>query len=343
MKIVIKVGSALITNVDGKLNSKLLLNLTDQISALMQEHDVVLVSSGASSAGRSHFIDQIKEPQTLAAVGQIPLMQKYSQLFAKNTIICGQVLVTKSDFRDRTHYLNMRNCIDSLLKNKVIPIVNENDVVSLESLRFTDNDELAGLIAAMINADLVIILTSVEGLMDNSKKLIRQIAPNDINWQAYIKTEKTLTGRGGMLTKATVAQRLANLGIKTIIANGNLKNILKLVINQQRIGTEFLPLKRSAAAKRWLSQAAGNEKAIVYINQGAANVLIDQTKAASLLPIGITKIEGTFNKNDVLKVVDEASKLLGIGKAQYGASSARKYLGKQNKKPLIHRDYLWIE
>lgn len=341
--VVIKIGSAVISEANGKLNTEQLSQLVSQIAKQVHGgHQVTVVSSGAVSAGRSLLGDELSQIQSLAAIGQPELISEYAKLFAAAKLRCGQVLVTKSDFRDRTHYLNMRTGIESLHKSGIVPIVNENDVVSLVAIKFTDNDELAGLIAAMLNADILLILTSVDGLLAN-KRLVKSVKPGDKTWAKHVEAKQSKHGRGGMLTKASVAQRLANLGITTHIVNGTTSGAIEKVLAGEKIGTVFAPLKRSPAAKRWLSQGSGNEKATIKVNTGAAEVLSDPAKPVSLLPVGIIDIEGSFAKADVLKIVDEDGKFLGIGKAQYNSATAKKYQGQQHKKPLIHYDYLWIE
>ena len=170
--VTVKVGTHVITNVDGLPDEEIIAGISTQISKLKnQGYQVVLVSSGAVAAGRSIFqsnkiADTIEQRQVLSSLGQIELITKYKKVFDRLGVRCSQVLVTKEDFKSRTHYLNMKNCVAALLKNDIVPIINENDVVSITELMFTDNDELAGLVSAMINTDLLVILTSVDGIYD---------------------------------------------------------------------------------------------------------------------------------------------------------------------------------
>jgi len=351
-RIVIKVGTNVITKKNGLLDKSVMAGLTDQISKLKKAGiEVVLVSSGAMGAGR--FLiklpkksNRVVERQILAAIGQTRLMNTYDQLFGKHKFLCAQVLATKEDFRDRKHYLNMKNCFEALLNDQIIPIVNENDVVSVDELMFTDNDELAGLISAMLNVDSLILLSCVDGLLDcrsEDKKVISVVDSKTHPAYSCITPEKSSFGRGGMLTKCRIAERLSHVGITTHIANGTRKNILLDIVNGKFIGTTFLPQKKVSGVKKWIAHAEGQEKGAAVINKCAVDVLIAKNKAASLLPVGIVKIEGQFEKGDIIKVKNEKGKDIALGVAQYSSKKAREFIGKQGKKPLIHYDYLFLK
>ncbi len=256
-KIVVKVGTNVIAKANGALDRTIMANLVQEISKIKNDSiDIIFVTSGAVGAGTS--IVQIKQKandvikrQILASVGQITLMKIYSELFDFHHDTCAQVLVTKEDFKDRQHYLNLKNCFEALLQHKIVPIVNENDVVSVTELMFTDNDELAGLIALMLNVDALIILTNVDGIFDGnpqnekvSNKNFCSLLPvikSGANLENFISPEKSSFGRGGMLTKAKLAAKLAKLGITTHIANGKNKNILGKILAGEDVGTKFLP------------------------------------------------------------------------------------------------------
>jgi glutamate 5-kinase len=269
-------------------------------------------------------------------------------LFNNYEIFCAQVLATKEDFRDRTHYLNMKNCFQALLRDNVIPIVNENDVISVSELMFTDNDELAGLIASMMNADALLILSSVDGILDGApdqpdSKAIPEIDPDDKKIEQFIFPSRSSFGRGGMHTKFKIAQKVSKLGITTFIANGKRANIIIDIVKGDFIGTKILPKKNTSNIKKWIAFNELEQKGMVYVNDGAIAVLRSDEKVSSLLPIGITKIEGTFKKGDIIKIVDESGNNIGLGMAQYGVDKAIEYIGKKGKKPLVHYDYLLIE
>ena len=346
-KVVVKVGTNVIAKSDGSLDRTVMASLVQEISKLKNEAvDIIFVTSGAVGAGTS--VVQIRQKandvirrQILASVGQITLMKIYSELFATHHNICSQVLVTKEDFKDRQHYLNLKNCFEALLEHKIVPIVNENDVVSVTELMFTDNDELAGLIASMLNVNALIILTNVDGIFDGSSVL--PVIKSGTNLENFISPETSSFGRGGMLTKARLGAKLSKLGITTHIANGKNKQILGKILKGENVGTKFLPEKNLSSIKRWIAYSSGYEKGKVYVNKCAEEALTSQTKAASLLPVGITKIEGDFKKGDIVRIRNEQDKDIGFGLTQYDSSQAREVIGKKNKRPFIHYDYLFLE
>jgi len=251
-RIIIKIGTKVLSTKEGRLDVALMKRLVEEVVAQKKSGtEVVLVTSGAMGAGRGLITptmrDETARKQVLAAVGQVQLMSTYAELFKKHGELCAQVLVTKEDFRDRTHYLNMRNCFENLLTSGVIPVANENDVVATTELLFTDNDELAGLIASELNADAVILLTSAKGFIagdpsDKKAKVIAEIncAGHD-TCEKYIAPEKTSFGRGGMLTKFTIAKKLALQGITVHIADGKRRHVLSDILSGKAVGTKFLP------------------------------------------------------------------------------------------------------
>ena len=353
-KLVIKVGTNVLTREDGLLDITNISHLVDQIAKLKQLNvEVILVSSGAVGAGKSLLpipqgISKVVRRQVLSSIGQVRLMEIYRQLFANYQLFCAQVLATKEDFRDRVHYLNMKQCFHALLRDNVIPIVNENDVVSISELMFTDNDELAGLVAAMINADALVILSSVDGVLDGhpddpNSKVIPEIDPNEKKWLDVIAPSKSSFGRGGMSTKFRIAQKAAKVGIHTFIANGKRRNTLLDIVNDQNTGTRFKAKSAISNVKKWIAYNELNEKGVVVINKGAEDVICSSDKVSSLLPVGVVAVEGDFQKGDLIRILDEERSAIGIGIAQYGVSKARNNIGKKGKKPLIHYDYLYVE
>jgi len=352
-KIVVKVGTNVLAREDGLLDITSISHLADQIAAIKRAGtDVILVSSGAVGAGRSLFevpegMNRVVRRQVFSAIGQVRLMEIYRQLFANHGLFCAQVLATREDFQGHTHYTNMKNCFQALLRDKVVPIVNENDVVSVSELMFTDNDELAGLVAAMINAQALIILSSVDGLLsappgEPGSEVIREIAFDDKQWLKAIAPSRSSFGRGGMHTKFRIAQKAAKLGITTIIANGRRANILPDILNGDFIGTRFLPAEAISNTKKRLAYHEAESKAAVYINAGAEAALCSPGKVSSLLPVGITRIEGDFQKGDIIRILRLNGGQIGLGQAQYGAETARQYMGRQGKRALVHYDYLYI-
>jgi len=337
------------------LNVTLMAHIVDQIAVLRKAGlQVILVTSGAVAAGRAEVelqrkLDPVSSRQLWSAVGQVKLINRYADLFNENGITCAQVLTTKENFSDRLHYLNMRNCMTTLLDNDVVPVVNENDTISVTELMFTDNDELSGLIASMMNMEALIILTNVDGVFTGSpdepgSQLISSIKLGETLDVEAISGKKSNFGRGGMLTKFHIASKLAGQGISVHIANGTkintLSNILK--IKKEAVHTHFIPAKKkSTGVRKWLSHSDDFAKGEVIINEGAREVLLSD-KAVSLLPIGITRVEGFFKEGDIVRVKNSTGELLGLGKASYSSDEVLKEIGGKKSKPFIHYDYLYL-
>ncbi|PIQ21945.1 MAG: glutamate 5-kinase [Cytophagales bacterium CG18_big_fil_WC_8_21_14_2_50_42_9] len=351
-RIIVKIGSNVLTQDQGVPDLERIQHLVEQLAALKKQgKEVIVVSSGAVASGRSLIsisekADAVATRQLLAAIGQVKLINTYADLFSKHGLICAQVLVTKEDFRDRQHYLNMQNCFRILLQNNVIPIVNENDVISVTELMFTDNDELAGLIASMLNADALMILTNVDGIYNGDPKdpaaeVIPEITAATTDFTAFVSTQRSQFGRGGMITKCHIAHKVAQLGIAVHIANGKTENILPKVLNQQIVNTRFVPHKTASGKKKWLAHSENYAKGVVQLNAGAKAALTSP-KATSLLPVGIVNITGDFQKGDIIRLVDENEKPVGLGIAEYGSDKARERLGQKNQRPVVHYDYLFL-
>ena len=235
--LVIKVGTNVLTRPDGRLDVTNISSLVDQIAALKAAGvSLVLVSSGAVGAGRELLtvgeeFGDVARRQVLSAIGQVRLMELYRQLFAGHDLLCAQVLATKGDFRDDRHADNMLNCLQALLHDQIVPVVNENDVVAVTELMFTDNDELAGLVARMLRVDALVILSSVDGLYngppdDPKSQLIRDVACRDDRVESFVQKAKSSFGRGGMGTKLRIARATAQAGIPVLLGNGNRPNVL---------------------------------------------------------------------------------------------------------------------
>lgn len=355
-KITVKIGSNVLAKADGTLNVSRIAHLVDQIAFLHKNGvEVVVVSSGAVAAGRavlqpSKKTDAVSKRQLWAALGQVKLISRYSDFFGEHGLICAQVLTTKENFSSRGHYLNMQNCFTTLLENRVIPIVNENDTISVNELMFTDNDELSGLIASMVNSDALILLSNVDGVYnanpkDENAKLIRQIEIDDKEPENAISVERSDFGRGGMLTKFRIAQKVAGDGIGVHVANGISENVLIDLLDSKKDlkHTFFVPNKKaSSGVKKWIGYSDGFAKGQVVINQGAMKAL-DSEKAVSLLPIGITATINEFKKGDLIKIVDESGRIIGVGKASYGSDKIELEKQSEKQKPIVHYDYLYLE
>ena len=251
-RIVVKIGSNVLTRRDGKLDVTRMSALVDQVAWLRREgHEVIVVSSGAVACGRreltvDHSLDSVEQRQLFSAVGQVKLVGLYYDLFREYGIHVGQVLTMKENFEPGEQYENQRACMAVMLENDVLPIVNENDTVSVTELMFTDNDELSGLIAQMMHADTLILLSNIDGIFDRhpddpEAQLIREVEPGR-DLSEYIQPEKSAFGRGGMHSKYTTAGKVQRAGIRVIIANGERENILvDLAQDRQNVPhTEFL-------------------------------------------------------------------------------------------------------
>jgi glutamate 5-kinase len=352
--VTVKVGSNVLTQANGMLDYGRIEHLTQQIADLHKRGTrVILISSGAVAAGRSMVQnipvkDPVSQRQLLSSVGQVKLLNAYSEMFGKLSLTCAQILVTKQDFSTREHYLNMKNCLSVLLDNSIIPVVNENDAISVTALMFTDNDELAGLISSMMNTEALFILSNVDGIYtgmpgEEGSELVPFIQDGENNLDAYISTTKSNFGRGGMLTKCRVAQKTAASGTAVHIANGTTDDIIfNLADNPAGIKhTRFQPNSPRPAIKKWMAYSEGFAKAEVFINEGA-KVALTGPKARSLLLAGVTDMSGDFQKGDLVLIKEEGGQLVGIGRAQYDKSLAEKHLSDGRYRPLVHYDYLFI-
>lgn len=351
--ITIKIGSNVLAGDKGMLNHQRMKELVDQMAELHHSgRKVMLVTSGAVAAGRSMIqiprkMDHVSQRQILSSIGQVKLINEYAALFGAHQINIGQVLVTKQDFRTREHYLNMKNCLASLWENNIIPVINENDAVSVTALMFTDNDELSGLLATMMDCDALFILSNVDGIFNGDPKqpgtqVIPIIKPA-ADLTEYISTTKSDFGRGGMLTKCRIAQKTAASGINVHIANGTQPNVITRLVNQDPdfVNTRFEAGEHHPAVKKWMAYSEGFTKAQITINEGARKALFDK-KANSLLLPGVIWIQGDFKKGDLLLIKDEKEHILGIGRSGMDREKAEKHRFDKKYKPLVHYDYLFL-
>jgi glutamate 5-kinase len=356
LRLVVKIGSNVLTRENGTLDVTRMSALTGQVVELKKAGvEVIVVSSGAVAAGKAAIqphskLDMVSSRQLFSAIGQVKLINHYSSLFQQHKVICGQILATKEDFSTRRHYLNQRNCISVMLENGIVPIVNENDAISVNELMFTDNDELSGLAAAMMDAHKLIILSNIDGIYNGvpssaGAKVIRTIDIQKDNIEEYIQSAKSSAGRGGMQTKYNIARKVAEEGIEVIIANGKKDNILCDIVEQSAecIYTRFVPVrKKTSSVKKWIAHSEGFAKGEIYINEGAKDALLGD-KAISLLPVGVVKITGEFEADDIVKIMDENGIQLGVGKISCDSGDACRQIGKKQTKPIIHYDYLYLE
>ena len=354
-RIVVKIGSQVLCDPHGALNRNVLSNLVRQLGSLHADGwQVLLVSSGAVAAGSGlaaeqlqRISDPVARKQVMAATGQVRLMESYRELFELQGLTIAQVLATKSDFQTRHHYLNMRGCIEALLTVGIVPIVNENDVVAVTELMFTDNDELAGLLAGMVNAELLCLLSTVPGVYDGdpgdaATQCIERWDDEHHQIEDIVLRGTSALGRGGMHNKLAIARKVAKLGIQVVIADGTDAHIMGKILTDHRIGTRFPATGDASSAKRWLATADDYATGSVTVNKGAEEALLDSSHLASLLPVGIEAIDGQFNRGDVIQILNLSGEVLGCGQARYGYEEAIGLIGQRGQKPLIHYDYLYL-
>ena len=354
-RIAVKVGSNVLARKDGTLDVTRMSALVDQIAELHKAGvEIILISSGAVASGRSEIkpskkLDSVDQRQLFSAIGQAKLINRYYELFREHGIPVGQVLTMKENFSTRRHYLNQRNCMMVMLENGVIPIVNENDTVSVTELMFTDNDELSGMIASMMDVQALIILSNIDGIYNGSPsapdtKVIREVESGK-DLSDYIQTEKSGFGRGGMLTKTTIARKVADEGIAVIIANGKKDNILVDLLQHPdtTVCTRFVPSQGEVSSvKKWIAHSGGFAKGELHLNAKAVEVLRGD-KAVSVLPVGVIRIEGEFEKDDIVKIMNHEAMPIGVGRVAFDSAEARQMMGKHGQKPLVHYDYLYLE
>ena len=353
-RIAVKIGSNVLTRADGTLDVTRMSSLVDQIALLYRQGiEVILISSGAVASGRSELqlsdkLDSVESRQLFSAVGQAKLINRYYELFRDHGIAVGQVLTTKESLATRRSYLNQRGCMRVMLDHGVVPIVNENDTISVTELMFTDNDELSGLVATMMDVDVLIILSNVDGIYDGppsdaGSKVIRRVEPS-MALEEYIQTERSGFGRGGMQTKSRIARKVADEGIAVIIANGRKEDILLHVVNEPEVTlcTLFVASEANASSvKKWIAHSDGFAKGVIRLNDKAVEVVLGE-KAASILPIGVCASDGDFEKDDIVHVADAQGNVIGVGRTAYDSMEARQAIGQHDRRPIVHYDYLCI-
>jgi glutamate 5-kinase len=361
-RVVVKVGSAVLTAGDG-LNRKVIRDLTNDMCGLRKKGvEVILVSSGAISSGLrkiglSKRPDSISQKQAIAAVGQISLMMEWEKAFARHRVKVAQILITRDDFSHRTRYLNARNTIFALLSWKIIPVINENDTVAIDEIKFGDNDNLSAMVTNLTEAQLLIALTNLDGLYDKDPRihsdaqLIKVVSRVNGEILRYANAIPGTHGTGGMSSKLEASQKVALGGVPTIIANGSKPHIVTHLFRGKEEGTLFLPQYVTLCSrKRWIAFTKAPRGEIV-VDRGAERALIQGGK--SLLPSGIREARGNFSLGDSVVILNEGGKQLGIGMVNYYAGDIRKIMGHKSAEiesllgfkhddEVIHRDNLVI-
>ncbi|OZA24962.1 MAG: glutamate 5-kinase [Hydrogenophilales bacterium 17-61-9] len=360
-RIVVKVGSSLVTGGGKGLDHAALSRWAEQIAALTEQgREVVLVSSGAIAEGMSR-LGWIKRPksvrklQAAAAVGQMGMVQAYESIFRVHGLNAAQVLLTHEDMADRTRYLNARSSLRTLLELRAVPIINENDAIATDEIRLGDNDTLAALVTNLVEAHCLIILTDQPGLYtgdprkDPDATLVLNAHAGDPDLDNMAGGAGSSVGTGGMLTKILAAKRAARSGAHTVICSGREENVLLRLADGEAIGTQLVSRQETLAARRqWLADHLQMRGGVV-IDDGAVRALQEEGK--SLLPVGVKGITGNFLRGDVVAIVDTAGNEIARGLTNYSSSEARRIagvastsieaeLGYMDEPELIHRDNL---
>jgi len=350
-KILIKIGSAVLTGADG-LDLKIINSLVAEMSGLVhQGYSVVLVSSGAIASGKHRLnitgkLKSIPEKQAAAAVGQGRLMRVYSKSFEKKGIHVAQILLTLSDLTNRQRFLNIRNTLSTLMDWKVIPIINENDTVAVDEIKFGDNDNLASMIANIVEADLFINLTNIDGLYNRNPaefkkaKFIPLVSEFTDEIEAIATAETSSVGTGGMKSKVLAAKKVTAMGIPCIIAPGKKKKVLTDIISGKEIGTLFLPMADRLNSKKYWIAFTLRSRGKLIIDDGARKALLEKGK--SLLPSGIIDVEGDFVLGDPVSCVDGEGTAIAKGLVNFSSAEIRKIMGLKTAKiepALGHKDY----
>ncbi len=340
-RIVVKLGTSTLTAGTKQLNRQRILEVVQQVAKLQQAgHEMVVVSSGAMAAGRERMgypemARSVPAKQMLSAIGQGRLMHIYSQLFDLFEIVVGQVLLTRDDLGDRARYLNIRDTLTTLLEHRIIPVINENDTTATYEIRVGDNDNLSAMVANLLEADLLIILTDMHGLYtadprsNPDAQLIPSVEQIDEATYALAGGAGTSVGTGGMITKIQAAHLASRSGVVTVIANGNEHDVLARVVNGENLGTRFQPIaSHIEGRKRWL--LAEKPHGRVTVDAGAARKLLKG--GASLLPVGVTRVEGLFERGEPLGVLSPDGKVIAHGLTSYSSADVGKLCGAQSAK-----------
>jgi len=333
-RVVIKIGTSTITE-NGKISLKKISLIAEDIFSIIEKgYRVVLITSGAISAGKDvvNFNKEknlsIPERQALASVGQIILINKYREAFKKFGLNVGQILLTEDDLKNRRRFLNARNTITKLLDSGVIPIINENDSVVVKEIKFGDNDTLSAYITSVIDADLLILLSDVDGFFWDmkDKEPVEEIKKIDEDIIERAGGSGSKYGTGGMATKIRAAEIVMLFGEMMIIANGEISNVLEKIMNGNKIGTLFIGNeKKMNSRKKWLSVI--RPKGILVVDDGAVVALLEKKK--SLLASGIIKMEKSFNRGDAVEIQDKRGNKIGKGIINYNNIELQKIIGKK--------------
>ncbi len=362
-KIVVKIGTSLIATSSGRLNSDWIESLVNQVAALKKQgHQVLIVTSGAIAAGVEGLglkcrPKEIPELQAAASVGQGLLIERYANLFNKFGFKVGQVLVTQFDITHRQQYLNTRNTLNKLFELGIIPIVNENDTTATDEIKFGDNDTLAALVASLVKADLLILLSDIDGLhtadprLSGDAKPVREVAVITPEIESLAGDAGTKFGSGGMVTKIQAGKIATFSGVCMIIADGRKSNVVLDVVEGKSIGTVFLPRKKRVSSKKLWIVFGRTPRGKVKVDDGAKKAIIEGGK--SLLPAGVVDCSGKFDVGDAIDIVDSVDETFAKGLTNFGFEEIKtikglkrseivKKLSGEPSVEIVHRDCLVI-
>ena len=361
-RILVKIGTGVLTGKNG-LDREIIDQLVDEIAELTKQgYQFVLVSSGAIASGMHRMgfknkLQSLPQKQAAAAVGQGRLMRVYSNAFGKHGLIVAQILLNMSDLTDRKRFLNTRNTLSELMEWGVIPVINENDTVAVEEIKFGDNDNLAAMMANIIDASLLINLTNIKGLYDRDPKsaekpkLISLVKEITDEIEAAASSEADPVGMGGMKSKVIAARKVAAFGIPFIIAPGKRKGVIHDIFSGKNVGTLFLPMSEHLKSKKYWIAFTLRSRGKIYIDDGARDAVMFQGK--SLLPSGVLRVEGDFCVGDPVTCIDTSGAIIAKGLVNYNfedvekirglkTSRIKQVLGSKPYDEIIHRDNMAV-
>lgn len=360
-RIVIKLGSSIITDEKNIIDENFLCHLAEQIRILQNKgKEIIIVSSGAVAAGMmvlnlKQKPKSISEKQALAAFGQGFLIAKYNEIFSKLGMLIAQVLLTSEDIADRKRYLNAKNTLENLISKKIIPIINENDTVVTNEIKLGDNDNLSAEVACLLESDLLIILSDVEGFYDKDPRsntnanIIDTVSDVSKYIENVSNKSGTIVGTGGIYTKLQAAKKVMIMGIPCVLAKGKMENVIIKILKGEKIGTFFVPVKKKISHKKYFIAFNVKPKGKIIIDEGAKEAIIKKGK--SLLPSGIVDAVGNFDIGDVVEIEDRKNIKIARGLVNYSAvevekikgsksSEIEKKLGYKYEDEVVHRNNL---
>lgn len=358
-RVIVKLGSMVLAAPGGGVDQDLLNHLADEMAAMGGERDFIIVSSGAilmgmQAMGYTTASRTMSVKQALAAVGQSRLVQAYANAFARHNIKVGQVLLTSEGLENRRRFVLSHNTLESLLKMNAVPIINENDTVAVEEIRFGDNDLLASMVVNLADADLLVILTNTEGLFDKDPRLgegkLVEIVEEVDSQIVSMAGGPGESGSGGMSSKVLAAKRTAHMGVPTVIADGRKEGVLTRVLNGDLVGTLFLPsAEKLASRKHWIAYSSGRPRGTLVIDDGAAKALRELKK--SLLPAGVKDVLGDFESGSMIRCMDSSGSEVARGVTCFSSDQIRMIMGRHSEEiekvlgtcpgeEVIHRDDL---